>query len=196
MPTTSGVSTPLTRPVNISSALPVITPAASPAANVGTRAPDDFTLSMSAATAQLLGLVVFGLVLVLAATKLARDQLATSRAKKKEAGPTTEESEGTGKKRFWPPRPGHLATLCFWRAAPRHGRHRGREAQSEVGALRPGLESRRLIRGEVIHDHKKPVAAGPSNLGGSQHGEGVIAALAAPAPGPRPTAGAVDLPMP
>jgi hypothetical protein len=177
MPATSGASTPPISPVNISSALPVITPAASPAADVGTPAARKFAvvIGMSAATAQLVGFGVLGLVFLLAATKLARDQLATRRTKKKEAGLTTQEGEGTGKKRFGFPRPGHLARLRRRHAAPRHGRHHGSEAQSDVGALRPGLESRHLIR-----DHEEPVAAGLSGPGGSQRGQGVITAPAAP----------------
>ena len=86
-------------PVNISSALPVITPAAnpaaagaqpSPAANVSTPAAGNFTvvIGMSAKTAQLFGLIAAWLVVLLVATKLVGDHLAARRAqKKKEAGP-------------------------------------------------------------------------------------------------------------
>ena len=184
------VSTPVMSPVNISSALPVITPAAnpvvgaqpSPAANVGTPAAGNFTvvIGMSAATAQLFGLIVAWLVLLLAATKLAGDRLAARRTQKKEVGPKTQKTEGTGKKRLWFWRPGHPARPRRWRAAPRHASHHGREAQFDVRALRPGPDSRRLIRGQVVQDHEEPVAAGPGCPAGSQRGQGVIPALVAP----------------
>jgi hypothetical protein len=186
------VSTPAINPVNISSALPVITPAAnpaaagaqpSPAANVSTPAAGNFTvvIGMSAKTAQLFGLIAAWLVVLLVATKLVGDHLAARRAqKKKEAGPETEESAGTGKKRFWFWRPGHPARPRRWRAAPRHASQHGREAQFDIRALGPGPDRRRLIRGQVVQDHEEPVAAGPGGPGGSQRDPGVTAVFAAP----------------
>jgi len=186
------VSTPAVSPVNISSALPVITPAAnpaaagaqpSPAANVSTPAAGNFTvvIGMSAKTAQLFGLIAAWLVVLLVATKLVGDHLAARRAqKKKEAGPETEESAGTGKKRFWFWRPGRPARPRRWRAAPRHASQHGREAQFDIRALGPGPDRRRLIRGQVVQDHEEPVAAGPGGPGGSQRDPGVTAVFAAP----------------
>src|SRR5271165_4583107 len=186
-----GVSTPVMNPVNISSALPVITPAAnpaaagaqpSPAANVSTPAAGNFTvvIGMSAKTAQLFGLIAAWLVVLLVAAKLVGDYLAARRTQKKEAGPTTQESAGTGKKRLWFWRPGHPARPRRWRAAPRHASRHGREAQFDVRALGPGPDRRRLIRGQVVQDHEEPVAAGPGGPGGSQRDPGVTAVLAAP----------------
>lgn len=194
------VSTPVANPVNISSALPVITPAAnpaavgaqpSPAANVSTPAAGNFTvvIGMSAKTAQLFGLIAAWLVVLLVATKLVGDHLAARRAqKKKEAGPETQESAGTGKKRLWFWRLGHPARPRRWRAAPRHASQHRREAQFDVRALGPSPDRRRLIRGQVIEDHEEePVAAGPGgpggsqrDPGGSQRGPDVTAVLAAP----------------
>ena len=96
-------------PVNISSALPVITPAAnpaaagaqpSPAANVSTPAAGNFTvvIGMSAKTAQLFGLIAAWLVVLLVATKLVGDHLAARRAqKKKKQAPRPRKAQEPGR---------------------------------------------------------------------------------------------------
>jgi len=127
------VSTSLLSPVDVSSILPVITPPASPAAappaspaaDVGTPAAGNFTMviGMSAATAQLLGFIGLGLILLLAATKLAGDHLAARRTQKKEADPKTRKSEGAVKKRHRFPQPRLPARPRRWRAASRPPSH-------------------------------------------------------------------------
>jgi hypothetical protein len=140
------VSTSLISPVNVSSALPVIAPAASPAtdpppspaAYVSTPAAGNFTLTlgMSAATAQLLGLIVLGLVLLLAATKLAGDQLTARRNQQKgnHAKARADTGEGAAKKkRFRLPHPGRLASLRRRRAASRPASQPAAQAAQEMG---------------------------------------------------------------
>jgi hypothetical protein len=117
MPSAPGITTPLTSPVSVASDFPVITPTpvtpvvvspASPVADTGTPVAGNFTvqIGMSAATAQLLGFVLLGLVLLLAATKLVNDQLTARRNQKKRkhaaraAGTGRERTAGSGRFRL------------------------------------------------------------------------------------------------
>ncbi len=149
LPSASSVTTPLTSPVSVASAFPVITPTpavpvavspASPAADTGTPAAGNFIvqIGMSAATAQLLGFVLLGLVLLLAVTKLVNDQLAARRNQKEpgaKAARTAKNREaGTSPKR---PRfrvPGRLAR-------PGHRRTAARPAGRAGGPPGPGART-------------------------------------------------------
>jgi len=124
----------------VASALPVITPLAtpgtigpaSPAADTGTpAAAGNFTvvIGMSAATAQLLGLVGLGLVLLLAATKLVGDQLTARRNQKKEAGTKTKKNREAGRKRLAFRSSMRLLRPGRRRAASQHGSQPARESQ-------------------------------------------------------------------
>ncbi len=149
MPSAPGVTTPLTSPVSVASDFPVITPTpvtpvgvspVSPVADTGTPAAGNFTvqIGMSAATAQLLGFVLLGLVLLLAATKLVNDQLTARRSQKrkhaKAAGTRRERTAGS--RRFRLPRlmrltrPGRRRSPAQPRMAGMPGAYPGREART------------------------------------------------------------------
>ena len=132
-------STSLISPVNVASILPVISPAAvptvgdapSPVADTGTPTAGSFTvqIGMSAATAQLLGFVLLGLVLLLATTKLAGDYL-TSRRKsgaKRRKKARAPEAQGTARRRFGFRRSRH-------RGGPRRWLGASRSAGQQAGA--------------------------------------------------------------
>jgi hypothetical protein len=109
-PTTpAGVGSSLISPVGAATVLPVtstpVTPAVGPIAATGALSASSFTLVIPASTAELLGFIVLGLVVLFAVIKLARHRLAGRRA---------QEQEGAVKKqrRFWPPWPPGR-----WRAA-------------------------------------------------------------------------------
>jgi hypothetical protein len=94
---------------------------------------------MSAATAQLLGFVVLGLVLLLAATKLAADQLTARRNHKNEAGTKKRKSEGAVRKRLrlWHPKfrhPRRSAKPRRWRATPQPGSQISASGQISAGS--------------------------------------------------------------
>ena len=146
MPAGPGASTSLISPVSVASALPVITPLAtpgtvgpaSPAAETGTpAAAGNFTvvIGMSAATAQLLGLVGLGLVLLLAATKLVGDQLTARRNQKKEAGTKTKKNREAGRKRLAFRSSVRLLRRGHRRVASRPGSQPTQDSQDS----RPGL---------------------------------------------------------
>jgi hypothetical protein len=140
-------SSPLISPVSVASALPeitppavtpvAVTPASSPAADTGPPAAGNFTvqIGMSAATAQLLGFVLLGFVLLLAATKLVNDQLAARRNQRKEPGARAAKvkkgPEG-GKARLGFRRPVRLGGPAHGRAGSR------REGQPGAGTAMAG----------------------------------------------------------
>ena len=142
IPPTPAASSPLISPVSVASAFPEITPppvspvaviaASSPAADTGTPVAGNFTvqIGMSAATAQLLGFVLLGFVLLLAATKLVNDQLTARRNHRKEPGAKAKKDSEAGQARLGFRRPARLGR-------PGHRRARSRQG-SQSGAGKPG----------------------------------------------------------
>jgi hypothetical protein len=146
MPPTPAASSPLISPVSVSSAFPEITPppvtpvavtaAGSPAADTGTPMAGNFTvqIGMSAATAQLLGFVLLGFVLLLAATKLVNDQLTARRNHRKEPGAKAKKDSEAGQARLGFRRPARLGGPG--RQRPRS--HRGSQSGGPGGPGIPG----------------------------------------------------------
>jgi len=110
---TVGASTSLISPADAAGVLPQAATTApavvtlpSSTADTGAQSSGNFTLVVTAATAERVGFIVLGLVLLLTATRLGRQWLAAGRAQK-------QGGSATRQRRFWPPWP-----LRRRRAAP------------------------------------------------------------------------------